>query len=164
MMTLQASQVQLVFSMLVLLLNSATYLKAQESKPLFVSQDSWVSASGKWKSASRDPSNDLGKHAVEIQCRLEIRQCLEAQATILGGEPQVSLENYRIIEWDKNGIIAQNDAPICTTNRLLINFQDQSVTAVDMPKKGAKGLPLGDGKNACQLAGKTRTYNLVAPY
>jgi hypothetical protein len=50
------------------------------------------------------------------------------------------------------------------TNRLLINFQEQGVLAVDTPKKGAKGMPLGNGKNACQLVDHTQSYKLVASW
>ena len=60
-----------------------------------------------------------------------------------------------------NGIIAQDDSPICLTARLLIDFQEPSVTAIDAPKLEAKGMPLGKGKNACQLVEHTRAYHLT---
>jgi len=148
-----------------LLVACAAPLNAQDAKPVFSSASGFVSASGKWKSTSGIAGDEVAfKHAVEIQCRLDIRECLEATAQIVAGEPQVILQNYSVIEWDKNGIIAEDSSSICMINRLLINFQEQGVMAVDTPKKGAKGMPLGDGKNACQLLNNTRSYKLVAPW
>jgi hypothetical protein len=146
---------------LLLLVNGVLILKAEDSKPRFSSVGGHVLAQGQWKPSSGKVGDDFGKHAVEIQCRLEIKACFEAKAEIVGQEPQVFLQEYRVIEWDKNGIIAEDDSPICSTNRLLINFQEQSVTAIDTPKKDAKGMPLADGKNVCQLANYTRIYTLT---
>jgi hypothetical protein len=132
---------------------------------VFFSAAGFVSASGKWKSTSGIAGDELAfKHAVEIQCRLVIRECYEATAQIVAGQPQVVLLNYSVIEWDKNGIIAEDSSSICMTNRLLISFQEQGVMAVDTPKKGAKGMPLGDGKDACQWVNHTQTYKLVGPW
>ena len=148
-----------------LLLACAAPLSAQDAKPVFSSASGFVVASGKWKSTSGIPGDEMPeKHAVEIQCRLDIRECYEATARIVAGQPQVVLLNYSVIEWDKNGIIAEDSSSICMTNRLLISFQEQGVMAVDTPKKGAKGMPLGDGKNACQLVNHTQTYKLVASW
>jgi hypothetical protein len=132
---------------------------------VFFSAAGFVSASGKWKSTSGIAGDELAfKHAVEIQCRLVSRECYEATAQIVAGQPQVVLLNYSVIEWDKNGIIAEDSSSICMTNRLLISFQEQGVMAVDTPKKGAKGMPLGDGKDACQWVNHTQTYKLVGPW
>lgn len=148
-----------------LLLAFAAPLNAQDAKPRFFSATGYVSASGKWKSTSGIAGDEVAfKHAVEIQCRVDIRECYEATAQIAVGEPQVNLQNYSVIEWDKNGIIAEDSSSICMTNRLLINFQEQGVMAVDTPKKGAKGMPLGNGKNACQWVDHTQTYKLVASW
>jgi hypothetical protein len=140
----------------------ATPLSADGEKPGFFSSAEFVSASGKWKSTSGVAGDEIGfDHAIEIQCRLDIRECYEATAQIVAGKPQVFLQNYAVIEWDKNGIIAEDSSSICMINRLLINFQERSVTALDSPKKGAKGMPLGDGKDACQLVNHTQSYKLV---
>lgn len=148
-----------------LLFACAAPLNAQDAKPVFSSASGFVSASGKWKSTSGVAGDEVAfKHAVKIECRLDIRECYEATAQIVVGEPQVILQNYSVIEWDKNGIIAEDSSPICISNRLLINFQEQGVMAVDTPKKGAKGMPLGDGKNACQWVNHTQTYKLVASW
>jgi hypothetical protein len=133
-----------------MLLGCVLSLTAQESKPFFTSMPGFVTASGKWQASDKSTDAPPAKQAIEVQCRLDIKECLEATATIVYTEPQVSLRYYRIIEWNKDGIFAEDDSPICMTARLLINFQERSVRAIDMPKKGAKGLPLGDGKNACQ--------------
>jgi hypothetical protein len=150
---------------LLLLFGCAAPLNPQDAKPVFFSAAGFVSASGKWISTSGIAGDELAfKHAVEIQCRLVIRECYEATAQIVAGEPQVSLQNYSVIEWDKNGIIAEDNSSICMTNRLLINFQEQGVMAIDTPKKGPKGMPLGNGKNACQWVDHTQSYKLVASW
>ena len=141
------------------LVNCVFLLNAQESKPLFDSSGGHLVAIGKWRASS--PMDVLAKHTVEIRCFFDIRECFEAKAEIAGGEPQASLQEYRVIEWNNDGIVAEDNSAICTTARLIINFQAQSVTAIDTPKRGAKGLPLADGKNARQLADYTRTYTLV---
>jgi hypothetical protein len=132
---------------------------------VFYSAAGYVSASGKWKSTSGIAGDEVAfAHAVEIQCRLDIRECYEAIAQIVAGKPQVILQNYSVIQWDKNGIIAEDSSSICMINRLLINFQEQGVMAVDSPKKGAKGMPLGNGKDACQLVNHTQSYKLVSSW
>ena len=152
-------------AVVLLLLAFAAPLNAQATKPGFFSAAGFVSASGKWKSTSGIAGDEVAfKHAVEIQCRLDIRECYEAEARIVGAIPQVFLQNYSVIKWDKNGIIAEDNSSICMTNRLLINFQEQGVMAVDSPKKGAKGMPLGNGKNACQLVDHTQSFKLVASW
>jgi len=156
---------RLHIAVVLLLLACAAPLNAQDAKPVFFSASGYVSASGKWKSTSGLAEDESAfKHAVEIRCRLDIRECYEAQAQIVGARPQVFLQNYSVIKWDKNGIIAEDNSSICMTNRLLINFQEEGVMAVDSPKKGAKGMPLGNGRNACQLLNHTRSYKLVSSW
>jgi hypothetical protein len=141
----------------------ASVLSVAAQDPYFGSTPGFLNAVGKWRPADKSTAELAAKHQVEIQCRLNIKVCVEAYANIANGEPEVSLQVYRIIEWNKDSIIAEDDSPVCTTNRLLISFQEQSIRAIDMPKKSARGLPIGDGKNACQLANQTQTYKLVSP-
>ena len=151
--------------LVLLLLPFTAPLDAQDAKPVFYSASGYVSASGKWKSSSGLAGDEHAyKHAVTIQCRLDIRECYEATAQIVAGKLQVILLNYSVIKWDKNGIIAEDSSAICMINRLLINFQEQGVLAVDTPKKDAKGMPLPNGKNACQLVDHTRSYQLVSDW
>jgi len=156
---------RLYIIVILLSLACAAPLDAQDAKPVFSSASGSVLASGKWKSTSGMAGDELpSKHAVEIQCRLDIRLCYQATAQIVDGEAQVSLVDYSVIEWDKNGIIAEDNSSICMTNRLLINFQEQGVMAVDTPKKGAKGMRPGNGKNACELVDHTQSYKLVVSW
>jgi len=153
---------RLHIAVVVLLLACAAPLDAQHAKPVFLSNPRFMSASGKWKSVSGIAADEMAyKHEVEIQCRFDIKECYVATAQIVDDTPNVILDNYSVIKWDKNGIIAEDSSPICVVNRLLINFQEQGVMAVDTPKKGAKGMPLGNGKDACQWFDHTQTYELV---
>jgi hypothetical protein len=73
---------------LLVLFGCAAPLNAQDGKPVFFSAAGFVGASGKWISTSGVAGDELGfKHAVEIQCRLDIRECYEATAQIVAGEP-----------------------------------------------------------------------------
>lgn len=136
----------------------------QKSGPFFYSEAGYVSAAGDWKTRAGKPVNDAtaSGHSTAIQCRQEFGECVEATVAIVGGKPAVFLQNYRIVEWDKDSLIAEDDSAICVTTRLLISFQDRNVTAIDTPKKGVKGMPLGNGKSACDLTSHTQTYVLAS--
>jgi hypothetical protein len=145
-----------------LLALSSFLCSAEQEGPSFYSDAGYVNATGQWRPADKS-TESLPKNRVEIQCIREIKMCLEANATVVGGEPDVVLQNYRIVEWNRNDILAEDDSAICMANRLLINFRNESVTATDTPKKGAKGMPLPDGKNFCDLVTGAQTYKLVSP-
>lgn len=151
--------------LLSLLLVHAALLNAEDAKPGFFSTPGLVSASGRWKSTSGIAGDEPAhEHAVLIQCRLDIRECYEATALIVAGKPLVDLVNYPVTKWDKNEITAEDNSPICVTRHILINFQEQSVISLEPQKEGAKGMPLGDGRNACQLLNHTQSYKLVASW
>ena len=123
--SLTCARILLLFVKCVLILN------AQESKLLFASSPGHVLAMGKWRTSSA--KDDLAKHNVVIHCILEIKMCFETKAEIVDGVPQASLQEGWVMEWNKDGIVAEDNSPICTTARLLINFEEQSVTAIDTP-------------------------------
>ena len=93
---------------------------------------------------------------LEIDCFKAQDTCMVATASIVGSEPDITVEYYDVIRWDENGIVAENSEPICMTNQLNITFQDQSVMAIDSPKQNAKGF-----KDSCKTVGHTQTYRLV---
>jgi hypothetical protein len=158
---LQLPQIRRLARTATFILLSAGGVIAQEDKPFFSSGDGFVLASGSWKLTVGQPGDDIGEHAVEIQCSLEIRLCHEAMARVSKGKPVAGLSSYKVLQWNKNGIIGEDDSAICTINRLLVSFEERSVTALATPKKGAKGLPLESGKDACQLVNRTRSFVLV---
>ena len=81
------------------LLVVATPLNAQDAGPQFYSATGFVSVSGKWRSTSGVAGDEpTFEHAVEIQCRLDIKECFEATAQIVAGKPQVVLQNYSVIK------------------------------------------------------------------
>jgi hypothetical protein len=117
-----------------------------------------VVARGKWKATTGKAGDELAfRHIVEIHCFESEGLCMEATASVVGKEPDLAVEYYKVLHWDENGLVAQNDDAICMTNQLLINFQEKSVLAVDAPKRGAQG-----PQAACKTLGHSQTYKLVA--
>jgi hypothetical protein len=115
---------------------------------------------GKWKATTGRPGDELAfKHVVEIDCFKSTNTCTEAQANIVGTEPDIGVQYYEIIHWDENGLIAKSDDAECMTNELHINFQDQNVMAIDSPRRGAVGL---QGSCKSPALSHTQTYKLVA--
>jgi hypothetical protein len=125
-------------SLALLLAFCAIGATAQSKGPIFVTVGNGLAtAKGKWKATTGRPGDEVAfKHAVAIECSKSSRECLECTANVVEGEPDVQLEHYEIVRWDANGILAQNDSPDCMTNQLVINFKEQSVMAIDAPKKG----------------------------
>ena len=133
---------------------------AQDS--LFVVFGKTLSARGKWKATTGKPGDEVAfKHVVSIECWKDRGQCLESVASVVEGEPSLDLDYYQILRWDENGLLAQNDSPDCMTNQLIINFREQSVTAIDAPKANAKGI-----LNICKSAvlSRTQTYKLIPQF
>jgi len=132
---------------------------AQDREARVIIDSHSVVARGKWKATTGKPGDELAfNHVVEIDCFKSQGLCMEATASIVGTEPEILVEYYRVIRWDENGLVAQNDDAICMTNQLIINFQEKSVLAVDAPKRGAQGF-----KGSCKTLGHTQTYKLIAP-
>jgi hypothetical protein len=122
----------------------------------------YVGGWGQWKATSSKKADALGVNTADIQCFQSLSVCFEASATLSGKIPYASLSSYQIVKWDENGLIAEDDSPICVVNRLLVNFQDKSIISTASPKKNAQGIPLSHG-NACQYSDHVVTYNLVFP-
>ena len=137
----------------------------QEGPRFFTHIKGYVSAQGSWLLTSGKPGDEVGySHVVKIECRGDFKDCTESIAGVILGLLQIDVGHYGIIRWDANGIIADDDAGICATNRLLINFRDKSVMLMDIPKADSqgKGIPLPSGKHACDLLDHTIAYKLGA--
>ena len=93
-------------------------------------------AAGKW--IAENGEKMAFKQAVQIECSKSELSCIVATATIIGGEPQVDIEHYEAISWDDNGLIAQDDTTDCASHKLIVNFNEKSVLAIDSPKAGSK--------------------------
>jgi hypothetical protein len=77
--------------------------------------------------------------AVKIECAKQPElSCLEATASRVGNEPEIEVAHYDVIHRDDSGLIAQDDSPECATHKLVVNFQEQSVLAIDSSKQGPK--------------------------
>ena len=143
----------------ILLLLSTVITTQVTAPPVVTVIGSTVSAVGRWKSTTGNAGDEVAfKHIVRIDC-FEGHTCVEATASILHGEPNIGIQHYEIVKRDESGLVAENSAPECVTTRLIINFQDRSVLAIDEPKTGAKSF-----HDICQdkAINRTKTYQLVA--
>ena len=130
---------------------------AQEPRAEMTVRQGAVIARGKWNATTGKKGDEPAfRHAVEIDCFRSDKTCMEATASVIGTDPDILVEYYDVLKWDENGIVAEKTSAICMTNQLNINFQEQSVLAIDAPKSGAKGF-----KDVCKSANHTQTYKLV---
>lgn len=89
--------------------------------------------------------------------------CMQATATISFGDfPDVNVEYYPVVSWDKDRVIASDSPtgrfPICLWTQITINLHDHSIMATDTRKlgKGHEGL-----NNVCEKIPLAQTYHLV---
>jgi hypothetical protein len=149
-----------VLAVIVTALALISCAKAQNGN--FVASGNTLSARGKWKATTGKPGDDPAfKHVVSIECWKERGQCLECTANVIEGEPDLELEYYEILRWDASGILAQNDSPDCMINQIIMNFREQSVTAIDSPKATAKGQ-----RHICKSSALSHThaYKLIPQF
>lgn len=115
-------------------------LRAQVQATLRVERN-LVIARGHWKPTADWPGESATrKPLAEIHCYRAERRCMEATATSRDGEPGLSVQYYKVVLWDDNGVVAELNDFTCTTNRLIINFRETNVMALDVPKNHGKGL------------------------
>lgn len=100
--------------------------------------DNLVMFSGTWWTAKYDPLNPntsfIYCNKTQIECRIET-------AYISLGHLMMAIPLYYSIEkWDKDGIIAVLDAPLCYKNILTIRMSDRSIFIVHVPKPSSDEL------------------------
>jgi hypothetical protein len=161
-------------SMLVVMLFAAA-LGQQQGQPaelahLFVYAD-LVNAEGVWRPDNLDEKTELAFDAVT---RLECYKhggddlvdtdayCAQMTASTMLGVPDIDVEYFPVITWDKEKIIAANSStastPVCFWTQITVNLQDHSIMATDTRKlgKGHEGI-----NDICKLAPLAQTYHLV---
>ena len=112
---------------------------------------------GKWIAIS--PADQMAyKAVVQIDCFKDDGYCNEAAASVVLGKPDIFEEQYKIISWDNNGIVAENDDAQCLSNKLIFNFRDRSVVGIDAPKTLPKEI-----EKICKIFDQTNIYILVKP-
>jgi hypothetical protein len=137
---------------------------------LFVYADS-ISAEGVWRP---DNLNDKTELAFDSVTRLECYKhggkdlvdtdayCAQMTASVVLGMPDIGVEYFPVITWDKDKIIAADSStapfPICTWTQITVNLQDHSIMATDTRKlsKGHEGV-----NDSCKVAPLAQTYHLV---
>ena len=123
----------------------------------FTTTGSFIEIKGKWEAVSARPGERLvNKALVQIECFKDAGHCKEATFSMAGGDPDLSVSDYTIRSWDENGIVAVNDAAACLTSKLVINFQDHNVIAIDAPKSREAATA-----KSCTVDDQTQTYRMV---
>ena len=88
--------------------------------------------------------------------------CLQATASAMYGIPNIDIDYFPVVTWDKDKVIAANSPtaalPICMWTQITINLHDHSVMATDTRKlgKGHEGV-----NNACEKVPLAQTYHLM---
>jgi hypothetical protein len=88
--------------------------------------------------------------------------CLQAAASVAFGVPNIEIDCFPLVTWDKDKVIAADSSttalPICTWTQITVNLHDHSVMATDTRKlgKGHEGL-----NNSCEAAPLAQTYHLI---
>ena len=96
---------------LAILLLLPTMVIAQEDVLTVIG--SAVSATGKWKATTGTSRDDLPfKHVVQIDC-FQGHTCMEAMASIVMGEPNISIQYYEVVKRDESGLVAESKSPEC---------------------------------------------------
>lgn len=149
-------------------------VRAQE-KPaklaeLYVSDD-FLSAEGVWRADELTDKTETPFPSVTLlECYRNGGKnlvgsdgyCMQATASIMLGNPEIEVDYYPVLSWDKDKLIAANSStaprPICIWTQLTINLHDHSVMATDTRKlgKGHEGFA-----NSCELYPLAQTYHLV---
>ena len=80
-------------------------------------------AMGKWA----DDGKDVGTNSTEIHCYQAFGFCEVAHSYTLGTQAWVSLDNYDVLRWDKQEMIAVDSSPICIVNTLRADFAAKSL-------------------------------------
>lgn len=128
---------KMIAVLFVFVLTSLLSLAQAAKDTTFHYTSSHFSVNGKWTPHS--PIWDgADNHAVAIECfKHEIdTTCVEATAALYSyGDPlEIDVWYYQIVTWDQNGIIATSERGVCYTQKLMINFQDQTVIMMNAPR------------------------------
>lgn len=98
----------------------------------------YASAEGFWQSTSASKDKQLvSPIAVNIWCSHSQKTCTESDATVSFGVLKAALLEYEVSSWTDDGIVADDtDEGECAIgHRLSLDFQSNSVTITDYPKK-----------------------------
>ena len=125
-------------TLLVAFLFSTSMASAQKQKPLIFSESDvvvgqqrietrYLFAAGFWS----DGDKALTAHSVEIHCYKRFGFCEDAEA-IVGG--QVGLNEYDILRWDNQELIAVDSSPICVVNTLRFDLVAKKVSVSSVQK------------------------------
>ena len=144
--------------------------KPAQLAPLHV-YSNFLTSEGVWRPDNLSEKTEI---AIDSVTRIECYQhggvdivdsnayCMQATAGVMFGDPDIEVEYFPVITWDREKVIAANSAtaamPICTWTQITINLHDHTVMATDTKKlgKGHEGF-----NNACDAVPLAQTYHLV---
>jgi hypothetical protein len=128
-----------------------SYSSAQRSAPKvhFSFDNSSFYADGRESEKSEFPSE------TQINCDRPGKTCIAASAEYYSGHPHVSIEYFRVLKWDADGIIAISDA-LCMQRTMIVSFPNRGISV-----SGAlKTLPK-EKTEACETLGASKPYTDV---
>jgi hypothetical protein len=144
--------------------------KSVELAHLYVYPDS-LSAEGVWRADNLNENTELAFDSVtRVECYKHGGRdlvdadayCAQMTASVVVGMPDIDVEYFPVITWDRNKVIAADSStdafPVCFWTQITVNLQDHSIMATDTRKlsKGHEGL-----NDACKSAPLAQTYHLV---
>jgi hypothetical protein len=137
---------------------------------LFVYSDS-LSADGVWRPDNLNEKTELPFDSVtRVECYKHggnnfvdtDAYCVQMTASVILGMPDIGVEYFPVITWDKDRVIAADSPtasfPICVWTQITVNLQDHSIMATDTRKLSKGHERFND---ACKEAPLAQTYHLV---
>jgi len=84
----------------------------------------WFFAEGKWS----DASSDVGLNSTDIHCYKRFGFCEVAEAMSLSKTAVLRVEDFDILRWNDDEIIAVDTSPVCITTTLRVDFSAKKVS------------------------------------
>lgn len=107
----------------------------------------YLYAAGKWS----DSGEHTGPLSTQIQCYQRLGFCDVADAIETSGDAEASLDNFDILRWDKDEIIAVDSSPICIVNTLRVDLIVKRIT-ISSSDKGVTKDPFCKGSDKIATA------------
>ena len=92
----------------------------------------WLFAVGKWSDAGKE----IAVNSTEIRCYKRFGFCEVSSAMVSEGLASVNVDDFDVLRWDADELIAVDSSPICVANNLRVDFKTKKVS-ISSTSKGA---------------------------